>query len=433
MKTEFIDVSDTEKNLRVEIPSSVVDAEIERVTRDYGRAARIPGFRPGKVPARIVRQRFRDQILHDVAHDLIPRAIDEALRESGQEPVNTPDVKNVTLQEGQPLTFTASFETVPAIEPVDYGSIVLRRTEKEVSETDVDEALERLRERNARYEPVEDRPAGPTDAVTVDLERRPVAGSEAADTEAAPPSRHENVTVEIGAPANPPGLDEQLVGATPGTAKTFTLRYPDDYGSRELAGTEVEYSVAVKAIKQRVLPALDDEFARDMGEFDSLAALRERVAEDLRHHARHEADREVRADLLRQLAARVTFAVPASLVDREVDRRLEEFVRRLIEQQVDPMRANIDWEEFRTRQREPAAEAVRSALVLDEVARREGVTIGEADVAAEIERYAARSGRTPAAVRAQLEKEGGIGRIYAGLRRDRAIDLLLSRVTLVAA
>src|SRR2546430_8896561 len=127
MKTEFIDVSDTRKNLVVEIPSTVVDAEIDKVSKDYSKAARIPGFRPGKVPAKIVRQRFRDQILHDVAHGLIPRAVDEALRERGVEPVDTPDIKDVVLEEGQPLKFTASFETVPPIEPGDYADIRLRR------------------------------------------------------------------------------------------------------------------------------------------------------------------------------------------------------------------------------------------------------------------------------------------------------------------
>ena len=117
MKTEFIDVSDTKKNLVVEIPSTVVDAEIDKVSRDYSKAARIPGFRPGKVPAKVVRQRFRDQILHDVAHGLIPRAVNDALRERGVEPVDTPDIRDVVVEEGQPLKFTATFDTVPAIDP----------------------------------------------------------------------------------------------------------------------------------------------------------------------------------------------------------------------------------------------------------------------------------------------------------------------------
>ena len=158
MKTEFLDVSDTRKQLVVEIPSTVVDAEIDRVARDYSKAARIPGFRPGKVPTKVVRQRFRDQILHDVAHDLIPRAVDDALRERGVEPVDTPDIRDVLVEEGQPLKFTANFETVPAFDPGDYGTLQLRKPPVSLEDDAVEQALERLRQRAARYEPVEARP-----------------------------------------------------------------------------------------------------------------------------------------------------------------------------------------------------------------------------------------------------------------------------------
>src|SRR5512132_1446293 len=141
MKTEFIDVSDTQKNLVVEIPSTVVDAEIDKVARDYSKAARVPGFRPGKVPAKVVRQRFRDQILHDVAHGLIPRAVDEALRERGVEPVDTPDIRDVIVEEGQPLKFTASFETVPPIDPGDYSTLVVHEKSARVKESQIEDAL----------------------------------------------------------------------------------------------------------------------------------------------------------------------------------------------------------------------------------------------------------------------------------------------------
>jgi trigger factor len=424
MKTEFVDVSETRKNLVVEIPSATVDAEIDKVSKDYSKAARIPGFRPGKVPAKVVRQRFRDQILHDVAHGLIPRAVEEALRERGLEPVDTPDIRDVVVEEGRPLKFTATFETVPPIDPGDYASIVLRTRDASVDDAAVEQALSQLRERSARYEPVEGRGIEAGDSVTLDLERTAIGQSGDSQTD-----KHENVTVDIGAPANPPGFDEALAGLAAGEAKTFDVRYPDDYTIKELAGTTVKYAATIRAIRKRVVPDLDDEFAKDVGEFENLGALRARVRGDLEHEARHEVEREMRGDLLKQLAARVAFDVPSSLLDREIDRRVEEFVRRLIEQQVDPMRTNINWEEFREKQREAAAEAVKSALVLDEVARREQIAVGEADVQAELERYAERSGRSAAAVRARLEKEGGLGRLYAGLRRERTLDLLLSRAS----
>jgi trigger factor len=435
MKTEFVDVNETRKNLVVEIDSTVVDAEIDKVSRDYSKAARIPGFRPGKVPAKVVRQRFRDQILHDVAHGLIPRAVDEALRERGVEPVDTPDIKDVVVEEGQPLKFTASFETVPPIDPGEYATITLRRGGVKVEETAVDEALAGLRERSARYEPVEGRGVQQGDSVLMDLVRTASgdhSGDDPTDYHHGPKSdNHQNVTVDIGAAANPPGFDEQLAGLTTGADKTFEITYPADYAVKELAGTTVTYDVTVKAIRKRIVPELDDEFAKDLGDFTSLDALKGRVREDLEHEAKHEADRELRAELMKQLATRVTFDVPQALLEREIDRRVEEFVRRLIDQQIDPMKTNINWEDFRERQKDAAAEAVRGALVLDEVARRENVAVAHDEVEAEIARYAERTGRTPAAVRARLEKEGGIGRLYSGLRRERAIDFLLSRATIV--
>ena len=443
MKTEFIDVSDTQKNLVVEIPSTVVDAEIDKVARDYSRAARVPGFRPGKVPAKVVRQRFRDQILHDVAHGLIPRAVDEALRERGVEPVDAPDIRDVVVEEGQPLKFTASFETVPPIEPGDYGSITLQQKSTTVSDTAVDEALANLRERGARYEPVEARGIQHGDSVVMDLVRTAIPKSAAEEplvviagepTPPTPPAepqtdKHSDVTVEIGATANPPGFDQQLLGLQEGQEKTFDVRYPDDYAIQELAGTTVTYSVSLKAIRTRVIPELDDEFAKDLGDFENLGALRARVRADLEHEAKHESERDARGELLRQLAARVTFDVPTALLDREIDRRMEDFVRRLMEQQIDPMKVNINWEEFREKQRDAASEAVRGALALDEVARREHLTVSEQELNAEVERYAERSGRAAAAVRAKLEKEGGIARLYSGLRREKTVDFLLSKAT----
>ena len=429
MKTEFVDVSETRKSLVVEIPSTVVDAEIDKVARDYSKAARIPGFRPGKVPPKVVRQRFRDQILHDVAHGLIPRAVDEALRSRGVEPVNTPDIRDVVVEEGQPLKFTASFETVPPIDPGDTASLTLRQKDVAVADADVDGALSRLRERAARYEPVEGRGIQSGDSVVLDL-KRTASGERAGDGETHT-DRHENVTVDIGASANPPGFDQELTGLKTGEEKTFDVRYPADYAIQELAGTTVAYEVNVKAIRTRVLPELDDELAKDLGSFDSLDALRSQVRHDLEHEAQHEADRELRADLLRQLASRVTFDVPSSLVDREIDRRVEEFVRRLVEQQIDPTRTNVNWEEFREQQRDAAVESVRSALVLDEIARRDQVAATDEEMQAEIDRYAERTGRTAAAVRARLEKEGGLSRLYTGLRREKTMEMLLSKATVL--
>jgi trigger factor len=412
MKTELVDVSDIKKQLAIEVPSDEVDAAIERITHSYARSVKVPGFRPGKVPPRIVKQRFRDQILHDVAHELIPRAVDQALRERAIEPVESPDIQDAVVEEGKPLNFTAAFETVPALEPGDYSTIRVRRPAVTVSDDQVAQALEHLRQGAARYEAVEGRSVEAGDTVVVDLARR---ASRRALT-SGPPRERDG---EIGASANPPGFDEQLIGLEMGARKTFVVHYPADYAIKDLAGTDVEYMVAVKTLKRRIVPALDDEFAKDLGEFETLEKLRARVSEDLFREAANEADRQVRLDLVKELARRVTVEVPAALVEREIDRRVEEFVRRLIDQQIDPRRTSIDWEAFRKSQRDAAVDAVRGALMLDEVARRESVAVTEADVDREVERFAA-VGRTPVAVQAQRE-EGGLARLRRAAE-DRAVD-----------
>jgi trigger factor len=239
------------------------------------------------------------------------------------------------------------------------------------------------------------------------------------------------VSIELGARVNPPGFDEQLLGLTPGQTKSFSIRFPADYTISEMANAEVTYTVVVKELRRRVLPELDDEFAKDLGEFDTLAALRARVREDLEHEAGHAAEREQRSELMKQLAARVPFEVPSGLVERELDRRLEDFARRLMEQKLDPRQAGIDWDAFRESQREVAREAVASALYLDEVARREKLDATAEEIEREIGRWAEGAGRTPAAVRAALEKEGGTSRIAAGLRREKSIDFVRSRAKMV--
>ena len=416
MKTEFADVNETRKTVRVEIPREMVDAEIDRIATGYSRTAHIAGFRKGKVPARVVKQRLKEQILHDVAHDLIPRAVDDALREKGLEPVDTPDVRDVTINEGEPLTFTASFDTVPPFEPGDLSTIVLRRPAVAIDDEAVSGALERLRDRAARFEPVEGRGIDRGDTAVLDIQR----GGET----------HTGVNVELGGKANPPGFDAQLLGLAVGAQKSFDVNYPQDYPIGELAGTMVSYTVDVKGIKRKVRPELDDEFAKDLGEFDTLDALRARVREDLEHEGKHEAERALRAELMKQLASRLPFEAPASLVNRDVDRRIEEFARRLMDQRIDPRTAGIDWDAFRESQREVSRESVAAAIVLDEIARREQIAVTPEEVDQEVARYAERAGRTPPAVRAALEKEGSLSRVAAGLRREKSVDFVMSRATI---
>lgn len=397
MTHTLVDVSDTRKQLSIEIPAEVVDASIARVTRSYAKSARVPGFRPGKVPAAVARRRFKEQILQDVARELVPKAVDEALNERGVEPVDSPDVNDFAIDEGKPLTFMATFETVPEFEIGDLASILVQQPAADLTQDAVGTALEQLRERAARFEPVTARPAADGDTLVADIERKDATGE--SDT-------HEQVSLVIGGPGNPPGFDGNLVGMASGDTKTFAIHFPDDYPVPQLAGTDVTYTVRARELRQRVLPGLDDEFAKDVGDFESLDALRARVESDLRQEAAVSAQRAVRNSLLSQLAQRIPFELPVSLVEREMDRRVEEFARRLMEQGVDPRQAGMDWNEFREAQRQAARDAVGSAIALDQLARRDQVTVESDAVTAEMARMSEALQRTPEAVQAQLMKEG---------------------------
>ena len=431
MKAEITELSETRKRLDVEIPVERVDEALARLAKRYSRRAKVPGFRPGKVPVGIVRQRFQQDLLHDVAHDLVPPAIDEALRDRELAPIEPPDVREVSVDDGKPLTFHALFEVMPTIGELDYEALTLRRTPVVPDEAATEKALEEIRLRASRVEPIADRAVESGDIVTLDMTRRGV--SEPASTPPAelPEERREGITVELGAAANPPGFDDELIGVGVGDTKAFELAYPSDFEQDELAGTTVAYEVTIRALHERHLPELDDAFAKTVGDFETLAALRQRIADDLRREAEAEADRGVRRDLLSQLTSRVTVEIPEALVKREVSRRLEQVAQQLAQQRVDPRTANVDWEALSEEQRAPALDTVRGSLTLDAIAQRETLTVTDEDVEQEVTRHAERLGQTPAALRAQLDKDNGLAALTEGLRREKTVDLLLSRATIV--
>jgi trigger factor len=299
----------------------------------------------------------------------------------------------------------------------------------------VDRALEQLQEQHARWQPVEGRGASIGDTLLLDLTRTKrgslivVPGQTQAEGDK--PEVMENISVELGNSANPPGFDEHLTGAAEGETRTFTTTYPAEYEIAELAGATVDYVASVKGIRRKELLAIDDDFAKEVSDVETLEALRERIREDLQKGADEDSDHAVRHALLQQLASRLS-AAPEVMIEQEVDRRLEEFVRRLMEQGLDPMQVNVNWQEFRERQRDTAVDTVKSTLVLDEIGRRESIAATDEDLEAEIAKFAERAGRTPAAVRARLEKEGALPRLLSGIRREKTLAWLLENAQMTS-
>jgi trigger factor len=421
LKVEYNEETSVRKSLAFEIEADLVSREIAARAQHYARRVKIPGFRPGKIPPDVIKQRFRQQVLEDVAEKLVNQVVQEELQGRGLRPLATPRVTDLKIDEGQPLTFTAVFETLPLVELPEWKGLTAKAPKAVVEEEDVDRELARLREEAARYDPVEPRPAEAGDFSVIDVRFTTAEGK---------PRHDENVLVEVGAADNQKELNEALVGMSPGETKLAHVIVEPAQQSPPRAERAVDYTVTLKDLKKKVLPALDDEFAKDLGDWDSLAALRETVRQRLRAAAERKADREVKNALVEALVEKASFEVPETLVERHMSARTETAARGLAYQGVDPTKVGMDWKKYREDQRQDSVKAAKADILLDEIARREGLEATDADVDAEIARYAETLKKSKESVRARMEKDGDIQALRARIREDKTLDLLRANARL---
>ena len=414
MKVEYVEETSVKKALSFEIEPELVEKEIEERARDYARKVKLPGFRPGKVPAEVIKRRFRQQVLEDAAEAIVNRVVFDELEGRGLRPLASPKVVDLKIDENQPMTFRALFETLPFVDVPEYKGLEVKAQEVNVSEEDVDREVESIRQDAARYEPIEGRAAQKGDFVVADVERR------TADSEK--PDRDENVLIEVGGEGNFPELNEALAGTVPGDTREVNVVREDK--DAPLGARTTSYALAVKGVKEKVVPAADDEFAKDLGEFGSLGELRDHVRGRLRAGRERDADREVKQAILRELVERASFEIPDALVDRHLDARLEAAVRDLAYRGIDPRQADVNWKEVRESQRESAVKAAKAEILLDEIARRENVEALPAEVDAEVARYAERMRKPAESVRRQMDKEGALSALRARIREEKTLDLL---------
>jgi len=421
LKVDYNEETSVRKSLAFEIEADVVDREIAARAQHYARRVKMPGFRPGKIPAEVIRQRFRQQVLEDVAEKLVNQVVHEELEGRGLRPLATPKVTELKIDEGQPLTFKAVFETLPLVELPEYKGLEAKARKASVDEADVERELARLREEAARYDPVEPRPAAAGDFAVLDVQFTTAEGK---------PRQDQNVLVEVGSADNHRELNEALAGMTPGETRVARVIVEPAQQAPPKAERAVDYKVTLKDIKKKVVPALDDEFAKDLGEWDSLAALRDTVRERLRAGAERKADRDLKNGLLEALVEKATFEVPEALVERHMNARTESAARGLAYQGVDPTKVGMDWKKYREEQREEAVKAAKADILLDEIARREGVEASEAELDAEIGRYAEGLKKSKESVRARMEKEGDLQALRARIREEKTLDLLRANARL---
>ncbi len=404
------------RELELEIPADEVQKAVERVAREFARVARVPGFRPGKAPVTLIRRRFAEDIKSEVLQTLLPTRIEQAVTEQKIVPVTQPQVDKVDFSESGPLKFRAIFEVLPEFELGQYKELEVEVEEVHITDADVDKALQEMRERAATFVPVEGRAAANGDFVQLKLLGTPAGGGE--------PLQAENVLCHIGAEETIEAFNENLRGAQAGEHRRFEVRYPADYPDPKLAGKAYNYAVEVVAVKEKKLPELNDEFAKDVSDAKTLEELRGKMRASLEAARDQRQAEQGRERLLAKLVAAHDFPVPEALVEHQMDVRLERAVRALVAQGVDPRAVNVDWVALRRRQRDRASQDVKAELILDRIATAEKIDVEEQELAGEIEKLAERSGESAAAFRARLTKQGALDRMKSKLRSDKTLEWL---------
>jgi trigger factor len=443
------------REIEVEIPADVVARQQEALVQQYSKQARIPGFRKGKVPASMVRNRFSSEITSGVVEHLVPQYFREAVMKGGFRPVSQPHIYGLEFTPGEPIKFKAAFEVLPEFELGDYKAIKVEKPEIVVTDEQIDAEIKQVQERQASFDPVnDDRGAENGEFVQVSFEARPkgladdepesaetkaaetkdtkdAAATEAKDADqkdAAQPVQMEEVLVEIGGANTIPEFTQNLAGAKAGEERSFEVSYPADFYDKRLAGLTFDYKVKVNAIKKKALPELNDDFAKELSpDFKTLDDLRQRFRENMEAELKHKAEHEAKDKLIEELVAKHDFPVPRSMVEHQIDLRLERGLRALAAQgmKTEDMR-RMDFGRLRAGQEEFATKEVKSSVLLAKIAIKENIQVSNEELEREIEAMAAQMQQPVEQVRKRLTEDNAVERLRDRMRSEKALNLLYS-------
>jgi len=415
---------DCTRELVLDISAEEVSKTYSRVVRNYQKQARIPGFRAGKVPESVIKRRFATDIRKEVIDTLLPDRFNKAVMDLGVMPVGQPRVTELNVEDGAPLHVKAVFEFVPSFSIDGYQSVAVDKPPVEITEEEYAQEIGQLRESRATIEPVEE------DRALVDGDWAQISYSGHLEGDAdAGPLTGEDTLVEIGGKDTVEAFTSILRGAKPGQELKAEVVYPADFSDANLAGKTVAYDVEVKAIKKRTLPDLDDSFASELGNYESFADLEARVREHIANRKRRSVEGETKDRLFAALTERFPFPVPETLVQEQVDARLDRGLRALAAQGMDTEQMRkLDFTRLRAAQRESAVAEVKTMILLDRISHEEKITINDEEVDGAV-RLAALQAREPyETVRARLTEDGGLARIREQLRREKTASVLYERL-----
>jgi trigger factor len=414
--------SETRTLLDIEVPAEEVQRVFGAVTRQYAKRAAIPGFRKGHAPEAVVSKRFAGEIREDVLEHVLPDALASAVEEKKLAVLGRPHIEDLAWDPPGPIRFTARLDLKPVVDPGDYTGVTVEDMRVEPTEAEITAVLDRLREGHAEFHPLEGRAAAPGDFAVADVEGAFVEILAPGQTPRT--FRDEKLTLEVGHADSMTEINEALRGALPGETRKFRKTFPDDFPNEEFRGKTVDYALALVALKEKKLPAFDDDFAKLVAEGETAEGLRDKARTGLKREKEAERRRKFRRQILDVLLSRVKVPAPEVLVESELHASLREYARYLAAGGVDPQGA--DWEKLRDDARPGAERRVQEYLLLDAIAEREGIAVSETELEAEFKRAAARRGLEPAAMREEMAKAGGLPALRDELRLSQALDCLIA-------
>ncbi len=402
-------------SLDISVPVEDVVSETNRVTEDVQKRAKLPGFRPGKVPASIIRKTFAGDIRQKVLESIIPRFLTKQFEADNLNVVGTPDISDVHFHEGEPLRFKATFEVVPEVELGDYKDVEVPYHDPEVTDEDVNKRIEEIREQKAQYVNVDPRALENGDHAVVSLES--IGGVDE-------PIRQDEMVLEIGGSDTLESFSENLRGLSPEDTRDFEVTYPEDYGSAKLAGKTVKFHATVKGLRRKELPEVNDEFAQDLGDYRTVDELREAIRKGIFGQRQYEAQQEAKNRIIDKLVEKHDFPVPEAFVERQIKNRVEQSLRAMAAEGMDPRELKLDWNKVKESQREKAVHEVKASMLLSRISERESIHATRDEVDKEVERQARQTREPIAALHMKFEKDGTLGRIASHIQTEKTLNFL---------
>lgn len=423
LKTKLENISSVKKKLLVEISAKDAGDEFAKAANEFRKFANIPGFRPGKAPMQLIKSRFKEDLKSEVYKKLVPEAYEQAIKKRSIKPVGQPDLDNLTGEEGEAVKFEAVFEVNPEIEIPEYKGLKLVIPETEVTDADVDKRLDELRESHAQLVTVEDRPIQDKDVVVIDMK-----GSYADDKEGGSGEEaisKDGLTVTVGDERTLKEFTDNLTGLNIGEEAAFDVEYAKDYPAEELADRKVSYKVEVTDIKAPDLPELSDEFAKELGEYESLEKFREELKSELIKGRNQDRENQIRNAVIDKLIEASEFEVPSALVESKIDERLKDFAGRLLSQGISPEKVDIDWAAYRESMRPDSERDVRATFLLEQIAEKEEIAVSKEEVDKEIEALSETYGQPVEKVRQLLVKDGNLEGLKKDIQRRKVFDSII--------